>query len=120
AYDGFRKLALDATDEPLQVGTDLDLGVASLVKLGRIDEADDFREAVVAVHGKNWRLLETAARGYETTEHHGFIVAGKFSRGTKRGGARYVSTMQRDRVRALQLLQQALELTREEKDKSAL
>src|ERR1700730_10955201 len=55
AYEGFRKLALDAANDPLQVGKDLELGVASLQKLGRIDEADDFIEAVVAVHAKNWR-----------------------------------------------------------------
>ncbi len=120
AYEWFRKLALDPTDDPLRVGDDLDLGVASLQKLGRIDEADDFREAVVAAHAKNWRLLEAAARSYEKTEHFGFIVAGKFNRGNKRGGARYVSTMQRDRVRALQLLQQALEPAAKTDDKIAL
>ena len=86
AYEGLRKLALDKANDPLEVGKDLDLGVASLVKLGRIDEADDFREAVAAVHAKNLRLLETAALGYQNTEHYGFIVAGKFYRGNKRGG----------------------------------
>ena len=120
AYEGLRKLALDSAADPLKVGKDLDLGVAALQKLGRIDEADAFREAVVAVHAKNWRLLETAARSYETTQHFGYIVAGKFQRGNKRGGTRYVATMHRDRVRALQLLQQALELSKGEKDKAAL
>jgi len=120
AYNGLRKLALDAGNDPLEVGKDLDLAVAALTKLGRIDEADDFREAVVAVHGKNWRLLETAAQSYLNTEHFGFIVAGKFNRGNKRGGARYVMTMERDRMRALQLFQQALESAKETKDKGAL
>jgi uncharacterized protein YfaS (alpha-2-macroglobulin family) len=120
AYEGFRKLALDSKDDPLQVGKDLDMGVAALGRLGRIDEADAFREAVVAAHAKNWRLLETAARSYENTQHFGFIVAGKFNRGNKRGGARYVATMQRDRVRALQLFQQAMEFAKDEKNKGDL
>ena len=46
-------------------------------------------------------------------EHYGFIVAGKFYRGHKRGGGRYVNACQRDRVRALQLMHQAPAARRE-------
>jgi uncharacterized protein YfaS (alpha-2-macroglobulin family) len=120
AYEGFRKLALDPKDEPMQVGQDLQFGVSSLQQLGRSDEIDDFREAVIRVHAKNWRLLDAAAQSYASTEPYGFIVAGKFVRGSRRGGGRYVSAMQRDRVRALQLMQQALELTKAETDKAGL
>lgn len=119
AYEGLRKLALDPKNEPENVGKDLDLAVSALIKLGRVDEIDDFREAVVTVHQKNWRLLETAARSYASIEHYGYITAGKFYRGHKRGGARYVNTSMRDRVRALQLMEQALPLTKDEKDKTA-
>jgi uncharacterized protein YfaS (alpha-2-macroglobulin family) len=120
AYDGLRKLALDPKDDRLEVGRDLDLAVHCLQHLGRSDEIDEFREAVIDVHKKNWRLLQAAALNYTHTEHFGYIVAGKFYRGNKRGGGRYVSAMQRDRVRALQLMQQALEQTKTETDKSAL
>src|SRR5262245_9196200 len=120
AYDGLRKLTLDAEADPLKVGDDLRTAVICLQRLGRSDEIDDYREEVIKVHAKNWRLLETAAQTYVETEHHGFIVAGKFYRGNKRGGGRYVSTMQRDRVRALQLMQQALGETKAEADKPAL
>src|SRR5947209_4388006 len=71
AHDSLRKLALDSANDPLRVGKDLELGLTSLQKLGRIDEADDFIEAVAAVHAKNWRLLEAAAQGYENTPHFG-------------------------------------------------
>ena len=36
----------------------------SLRRLGRIDEIDAFREAVVAVHQGNWRLLQAAAESF--------------------------------------------------------
>src|SRR5437868_337594 len=62
AYDTIRKLAIDPGDDPREVGKDLELGVKALQKLGRVDEADDFREAVIAAHSKNWWLLETAAK----------------------------------------------------------
>ncbi len=120
AYEGLRKLALDPQNDPLKVGSDLNLGISCLQQLGRVDEIDDFREAVIAVHQKNWRLLQTAALSYANTEHYGYIVAGKFYRGYKRGGGRYVNAFQRDRVRALQLMNAALPLTKPETDKTAL
>jgi uncharacterized protein YfaS (alpha-2-macroglobulin family) len=120
AYDGLRKLALDPKDDPSLVGQDLVTAVQCLRSLGRTDEVDDFREAVLAVHKDNWRLLDTAAQNLAEVEHYGFIIAGKFYRGNRRGGGRYVSTVARDRVRALQLLQEALPLTRNENDKDAL
>src|SRR5262249_20264199 len=120
AYEGLRKLALDPKNDRLQVGGDLELAIRCLQQLGRTDEIDDFREAVIEVHKQNWRLLETAAQTFADNEHYGYIVAGKFSRGHKRGGGRYVSTFQRDRVRALQLMHQAQDLTKTENDKPAL
>jgi uncharacterized protein YfaS (alpha-2-macroglobulin family) len=120
AYDGLRKLALDPSSDPRQVGQDLQTAITCLQRLGRSDEVDDFRETVIAAHKKNWRLLETAATSFAHSEHYGFIVAGKFYRGQHRGGGRYVGTFERDRARALQLLQQALDQTKAETDKPAL
>jgi len=81
---------------------------------------DDFREAVIKVHAKNWRLLSTAAQTYVDGNHFGFMVAGKFQRGGHRGGGHAVNSMQRDRIRSLQLMQQALENTTKENDRAAL
>jgi len=119
AYEGLRKLALDPMDDPRLVGNDLEMALTSLQRLGRMDESDDFREAVIVVHKDNWRLLDAAAQTYVATEHYGYIIAGKFYRGGQRGGGRFVSTMQRDRARVLQLLEQALPLVEKEKDRTA-
>src|SRR5208337_4414434 len=82
------------------------------------DELDAFREAVIEVHKDNWRLLQAAAESYlNDPEHFGFIVAGEFHRGPHRGGGRYVSVLERDRVRALQLLVQGLERARSNPDR---
>jgi uncharacterized protein YfaS (alpha-2-macroglobulin family) len=120
AYQVFRRLALDPNDDPLKVGGDLDAAVNCLQQLGRVDESDDFREQVIAAHPKNWRLLATAARSYAGSDHSGYIIAGKFSRGYRRNAAPHVLTYQRDRVRALQLLQQALGQIGADTDKQAL
>src|ERR1700693_4508659 len=70
AYDGLRKLALDPKNDKTLVGKDLEIAINSLIRLGRNDEVDDFREAVIKVHEKNWRLLSTAAHTYSNGEHY--------------------------------------------------
>ena len=82
------KLALDPKNDKTMVGKDLEIGINALIRLGRNDEVDEFREAVIKVHEKNWRLLATAAHTYSNGEHYGFMVAGKFLRGGHRGGGR--------------------------------
>jgi uncharacterized protein YfaS (alpha-2-macroglobulin family) len=120
AYEGYRALALDAKTDLDRVGTDLVRAIECLVKLGRIDEIDAFREAVVAAQSGNWRLLQAAAESYlNDAQHFGFIVAGKFHRGWHRGGGRYVGVYERDRSRALQLLVQGLDRARSAPDRGA-
>ena len=120
AYEIYRALALDATTDPALVGHDLDQGVKCLVQLGRVDEADAFREAVIVVHKTNWRLLEAAAESYLNDKHIGFIIAGKFQRGPHRGGGKYVGSDERDRSRALQLMVQGLDLAKSDPDRGAV
>jgi uncharacterized protein YfaS (alpha-2-macroglobulin family) len=118
AYEGFRKLALDAGDDPQLVGSDLNQALSALQQLGRLDEIDELRESVAKVHTKNWRLLMAAADTYLNYEHFGFIIAGKFTRGPHRGGGEAVNSTERDRTRALQLMVDALPLVANESNKS--
>jgi uncharacterized protein YfaS (alpha-2-macroglobulin family) len=119
AYEGYRRLALDAKTDPARVGGDLTKAIECLTKLGRTDEVDAFREAVITVHRDNWRLLQAAAESLLGGEHYGFIVAGQFHRGQHRGGGRYVGSSERDRARALQLLVQGLDRARTDPDRAA-
>lgn len=119
AWEDFQKLALDPKDDPALVSDDLTHAIQCLRRLNRIDEVDEFREKVIATHKANWRLLRTAAISYIEGESQGFIVAGKFYRGYRRGEGRYVFTAPRDRQRALQLFVEALPLVQDETDKNA-
>ena len=118
AYEAFRTLAFDPQDDPAKVGDDLQMATQCLQTLARDQEIDSFREGVITIHGKNWRLLHAAARNYLEVSHQGFLVAGKFQRGPHRGGGQWASALARDRVRALQLMTQAIPLARQEKDRS--
>ena len=111
AYEGSRKLALDPKTDANAVASDLQRAVQSLQQLGRVEETDELIEASVKAHPQNWRLLRGAAQMYtQYVDHGGFLIAGKFQRGSHRGGGQYVSSHERDRVRSMQLLQQAIPL----------
>ena len=107
ALEIYKKLALDRNDNADKVGYDLERAISCLSTLNRVNEIDEFMEKVIAVHKDNWQLLHAAARSYFYGNHYGYIVAGEFHRGHHRGGGRYVNSIERDRTRALQLMQQA-------------
>ncbi len=116
ACDGFSALALDPADEPAEVGNDLTQAVQCLRRLNRVSEFDAFIEKVILAHKDNGLLLFDAAELYLGVDHQGSIVAGSFVRGPHRGGtARYVGAYERDRVRALQLMVQAMGAAKAEK-----
>jgi len=107
AWEHFSRLALDAAADPKHVGSDLESAVQCLQQLNRENELDPFREKAVATHPRNPRLLQSAARTLLHGNHYGFRVAGEFQRGSHRGGGEWVNAYERDRARALQLLDEA-------------
>ncbi len=117
AYDGFKKLCLDPQTEPAAISGDLTNAVQCLLSLGRTNEVDELIEGTIAAHKENWRLLQTAARQYISLDHNGFMIAGKFERGAHRGGGKAVNAIERDRVRAMQLLNQAMPLAAKDDQK---
>ena len=120
AYEVFRKLALDPQDDPRKVGEDLQMATQCLANLGRIAEIDAFREAVIPIHKANWRLLWAAAENTMQIQHQGFRIAGQFQRGPHRGGGEVVNSVDRDRVRALQLMHAAIPLAIKDADHPAV
>jgi uncharacterized protein YfaS (alpha-2-macroglobulin family) len=108
AYLLYRKLSLEVVNDPKMVGRDLLQAWQCLRSLNRINELDEFRDAVIENHIDNWRLLQAAAGSYSNNNHWGYMVAGEFQRGSHRGGGKYANAVGRDRVRALQLMNRAL------------
>ena len=119
AFEEFRKLGLDPKSPAKEMPETLNHANHCLQNLDRVNEIDDFREKVIESHKDNWRLLEAAAQSYLQIEHNGVIIAGKFQRGPHRGGdGKHVHASERDRVRALQLLTQALPLALKDDSKA--
>ncbi len=118
AYNNYRKLIVEPRTTARLVPKDLEQAIVCLSHLGEIDEIDGLVTAAVEAHPKNWRLLKQAALAYLNTEHYGYVVAGKFNRGHRRGGGEFVSSIDRDRILALQLLDQARPLVVDEPAKA--
>lgn len=118
AFEEFRKLGLEPKSPAQQMPETLNQAIQCLQQLGRVNEIDEFREQVIEVHKDNWRLLQAVANSYLQVDHNGVIIAGKFQRGPHRGGdGKHVHAAERDRVRALQLLTQAMPLALKDDNK---
>jgi uncharacterized protein YfaS (alpha-2-macroglobulin family) len=118
AYNLYRQLVFETQNDPNWIGKDFSQALQCLQQLNRLNELDQFREEVIQQHAGNWRLLREAARSYSQNTHWGYMVAGKFHRGQHRGGGKTVNAIARDRVRALQLMHQAMAFADEDPTKS--
>ena len=121
AYAAYSRLTLDKEADAVKVVEYFNRSLESQRRLGNVEDIDAFREEAIGLHAKGWRLLQAAAVSYATGEHQGYIVGGKFNRGYARHGrVKYVNAYERDRVRAMQLMVQAMEATAGETDKAAV
>ena len=109
AYGLFEKLSLDKNTQPNMVGEDLVNAITCLQRINRVKDVDDYRERVADTHSNRWQVLMSVANTcFGGPNHYGTIIGGKFERGHHRGGGRYVNSFERDRMQALQLMEQAI------------
>ncbi|MEE9603120.1 MAG: alpha-2-macroglobulin, partial [Thermoguttaceae bacterium] len=110
ALGAFQQLLTDDSTDSAQLVESFNSSLACFGRLNRVAEIDDFREAEVERHARDWRLVAEVAQSYMQVEHYGYQIAGEFRRGRHRGGGKVLHATARDRVRALQLFRQALAL----------
>ena len=112
----YRTLALDPENSGKEAPGDLAAAIACLNDLGLVHEADELIATSIETHKSNFRLLAGAAQAYSgEIEDGGFVIAGTFERGGHRGGGQWASVADRDRVRSLQLLLEAIALAEKRK-----
>ncbi len=113
----FRELTLnDETGDSREEAEDFQRALNCLQQLNEMSGIDAYREDVAAAHETDWIILAAVARSYATIDHQGFLIAGEFRRGQHRGGGKVVNAVERDRVRALQLYRQALDIVADKPD----
>ena len=109
AFEPLKALAL-APGHDGETAADFQRAVQCLQNLNRTTEVDALREAVAAAHPQDWIVLSEIAQNFLDLDHQGVMIAGQFERGGHRGGGKAAHALQRDRVRALQLFRQALDV----------
>ena len=108
ALDVYEKLVVDPAHTGEAAARDLHAARVCMQELGRIDFWDELAEKAVAAHPKDWRVLWEVAMGYYGAGSWGHMVDGSYQRGDRIRGSRRVNAYERDRVRALQLMKQAM------------
>lgn len=117
AYVVFQQLLKESNESGQATTGDLRSAVSCLQQLNRVNEVDELLESTARIHADHWQVLAAVAQQYQNIDHYGFMIGGEFERGSHRGGGRHVSAEARDRVRAIQLLLETIELA--DKDASA-
>ncbi len=119
ALDGYKSRLFEqkSAQQPYR---DVQNAINCLERLGRINEIDTFREQAVETYPQDSELLHTVAESYMNVQHYGFIIAGEFERGPHRGGTgKPVNAFERDRIRAIQLMLNAVEAAKKQEKPGA-
>ena len=118
ALDGYRVLCLDENTADATTAAAFQDAVQCLNRLGLLKEFDALAAGTVKAHAEHWRTLQRVATQHFQVPHHGFMISGNFERGSRRGRGKMVNATERDRVRAMQLLQQAMPLAVQDDNKN--
>ncbi|QDT36171.1 alpha-2-macroglobulin family protein [Stratiformator vulcanicus] len=109
AFEKYRTGILDSDSGGAELGQDVAKAVQCLNQLNRQAEIDEFREAVAEKHAEHPLVLKSVAETYLNQIHYGYLIGDEFHRGYQDARGEWVNATDRDRVRALQLLMQAVD-----------
>lgn len=118
ALVAFKQLCLDPNTNHKAVAVDLQKAGECIRLLNQYKDLDQIIEETVKTHPKNWRLLQMAARLYNRSQTYGYMISGKFERGYHRGGGKVANSNDRDRARAMQLMELAAPLVGKDSTKT--
>jgi uncharacterized protein YfaS (alpha-2-macroglobulin family) len=120
AFELYKMNSLRSDGSSELIALDIHMGQQCLGQLGMIHESDAWLESLATLHSKDWRVLHAISQIFRTMEHEGYVVSGKFERGFHRGEGEYGNCWERDRRRALQLMDQAVRASTGEVKKAEL
>ena len=120
AFQVYESLLLEKADNGQGGADDLNNAWVCLSRMRQSKLVDELLEKVVEKYSEDWRVLVSAARVYNQIPKWGMIIDDEFVRESRSGGGRQVNTRERDRVKSLSLMEQALKVSVNEEDKKAL
>ncbi|MGY8731581.1 MAG: alpha-2-macroglobulin family protein [Pirellulales bacterium] len=108
AYDGFSELTMRSDTGGKELVQDMGMLFQCLQRLRKHTEFDQIIEKIIAAHPKDWRVLSKAIQQYQSAPKHGVLVDNQWQRAPQRITGQVLNSTDRDRVRALQLFEQAV------------
>ena len=120
AFQVYESLLLEKADNGQGGADDLNNAWVCLSRMRQSKLVDELLEKVVEKYSEDWRVLVSAARVYNQIPKWGMIIDDEFVRESRSGGGRQVNTRERDRVKSLSLMEQALKVSVNEEEKKAL
>jgi len=119
AFEAYRNLVLSKESNLEPLYNDLSMANSALSSAGNQGDMDELLEAVLRARPGQWKVNQAVGYAYSFIPHNGTIVAGKFTRGRVDGNGKYVDSTERDRIRSLQLLVEAIPMSASEPSSSA-
>ncbi len=104
----YESLLKDAGTSGEDAANDLQAAINAVTQLGRHEDADKLRDLALASHPNSPRVKRSAAQTLLSGNHYGYVIDGTFTRGQQRRGGNWASSIEWDRVRAIQLLAEGL------------
>ncbi|MEL0095121.1 MAG: MG2 domain-containing protein [Planctomycetaceae bacterium] len=118
AFEAYVKIATDPKSGGQPLVSDLAILFQCIQRMRYYTKWDELIEKIITVQSDDWRVLQAAAGQYQSAPKYGIIIDNKFQRAPQRmtGAAR--NSQERDRIRGLQLLTQAMPLALQDPNKS--
>ena len=120
AFDAYKEIVTDpkAGEQPLV--SDLAILYQCIQRMRYYSQWDELIENVIEAQSNDWRVLQAIAVQYQSAPKYGVIIDNQWQRAPQRMTGNARNSQERDRIRGLQLLNQALPLAMQDEDKSSV
>ena len=118
AFEAYEKIATDPKAGGKPLVDDLSILFQCIQRMRYYPKWDALIEKVVEVQSNDWRVLQAVAGQYQSAPKYGIIIDNQWQRAPQRMTGTARNSQERDRIRGLQLLNQALPLAIQDGNKS--
>ena len=117
AFDAYKEIVIDPKAGEQSLVSDLAILYQCIQRMRYYSQWDELIENVVEAQSNDWRALQAIAEQYQSAPKYGVIIDNQWQRAPQRMTGNARNSQERDRIRGLQLLNQALPLAMQDEPK---
>lgn len=118
AYESYVKIATNPRAGGQPLVSDLSFLQQCIQRMRYYSQWEDLIEKVIVAQGNDWRVLQAVAGQYQSAPKYGILIDNQFQRAPQRMSGAARNSQERDRIRSLQLLTQAMPLALQDSNKN--